>query len=146
MVCELERALTSGDVDTARQLSLDPTFRTLSMAEQTELLSPLLFECCELGLAASVSLLLDDLSIPVDVRLPGDQSTPLHVAAKHAQPAVVETLLRARADPEARMRHQITPLLFSCDLAAGLDVARLLLAHLLQVGPPHPRASPHEGD
>ena len=128
LLCELAQALTTDDVATARQLMLDTKFKTIDAQERMDALWPVIFECSENGHASSVSLLID-LGVSVNVQLSDDGSTPLHVAAKQAHASVAERLLLARADPEARMRHNITPLLFACEQAAGLDVARMLLAH-----------------
>ena len=113
---------------TAKALVKDPTFKAELSGVQ---LTDALFLCCELGHAAAVLLLLD-LGVKQSAKLATDNATPLHVACRHCRNAsasrIVDDLLAAQADPNARMCHDITPLLIACDYAAGLEVICRLLA------------------
>ncbi|CAI5457846.1 unnamed protein product [Closterium sp. Yama58-4] len=65
----------------------------------------------------------------VDINLPSPERsgwTALHLAAFYEHPEVVQVLLAAGADTEARNNTGNTPLQFAC-LKGNLDVARMLL-------------------
>ena len=112
LVNELEEALAAGDLHFAKQLVADPIYHSLQK-DAGELVD-VLFACCERGDARGVSLLIEHGGVPHSPRIAADDSTPLHVACKHCRASVVKVLLGAGADPEARMRHQVTPLLMVC--------------------------------
>jgi ankyrin repeat protein len=124
LIFEVEQLLEQNDVAAARRRTNDPVFKSVCLEG---LLDDALFECCERGQRESVALLLE-LGVTGNARPRGDRGTPLHVAAKHCHTDIVRALLGKGADPEARMRHNITPLLLVCDRAKGLEAARLLLA------------------
>lgn len=124
LLSELEHALAANDARTARKLSSDPICKGIPR----EWLEDSLFACCEQGQLESVALLLE-LGVSCGCQLREDGSSPIHLAAKHCHADVVERLLHQRADPEARMRHQITPLLLACERADGVGTVQLLLAH-----------------
>ncbi|CAI5462190.1 unnamed protein product [Closterium sp. Yama58-4] len=84
-------------------------------------------DAAKAGDAAAVKQLLAGGG--VDINLPSPERsgwTALHLAAFYEHPEVVQVLLAAGADTEARNNTGNTPLQFAC-LKGNLDVARMLL-------------------
>jgi len=120
----LEAAITEGDAVLVERLMGEHGHANFSMA----FLRDMLFVCCEGGHAKIAALLLAT-GVEANVRL-DNQDTPLHVACTHKHPSVIEVLLGAKADVDARTRWGVTPLLKAAEgcSAKDLETAKLLLA------------------
>jgi ankyrin repeat protein len=136
---EIERHLLLDHASAAKHLLKSANRSTLAEVGKNhrEDLTHVVFECCERGLCASLALMIelglggmhdkgrDPTHTTVHVRHPARDSspfhgaTPLHVACMFNQPMAASLLLAADADPDARMRNYVTPMMLACEHSGG---------------------------